>query len=55
VVRIDPTSGALATPHCPQALDEAFYAGDEPATPCPLHDAVAAPADAATADGGAAP
>jgi penicillin-binding protein 1B len=55
VVRIDPTSGALATPQCPQTLDEAFYTGDEPTTPCPLHDSVPAPLDAATADGGTAP
>ena len=39
LVRIDPTSGALATPNCPHALEEAFYAGDEPTTPCPLHGA----------------
>jgi penicillin-binding protein 1B len=50
VVRIDPSSGALATPLCPQTLDEAFYAGDEPTTPCPLHDGVPSPAD-----GGGAP
>jgi len=30
LVRIDPTSGALATPNCPHALDEAFYAGTSP-------------------------
>lgn len=37
VVRIDPASGQLATERCPQTLDEAFYRGQEPTTPCPLH------------------
>lgn len=37
VVRIDPDSGLLATARCPQTLDEAFYTGTAPSTPCPLH------------------
>ncbi|MFI5396986.1 MAG: PBP1A family penicillin-binding protein [Candidatus Binatia bacterium] len=37
LVRIDPASGMLATPQCPESLDEAFYAGTEPTAPCPLH------------------
>jgi penicillin-binding protein 1B len=50
VVRIDPLSGQLATPACPHSLEEAFYAGEEPTTPCPLHGGPvesAAPPDAA--------
>jgi membrane carboxypeptidase/penicillin-binding protein len=50
LVRIDPLSGELATPACQETLEEAFYKGDEPTTPCPLHapqsdtpDAAAAP------------
>ena len=37
LVRIDPASGQLATPECPKTIDEAFYQGAEPTTPCPLH------------------
>jgi penicillin-binding protein 1B len=37
LVRIDPASGQLATPACPRAIQEAFYQGDEPTSPCPLH------------------
>ena len=37
LVRIDPLSGELATPACQETLEEAFYKGDEPTTPCPLH------------------
>ena len=36
-VEIDPASGGLATPRCPNRIMESFFAGDEPATPCPLH------------------
>jgi penicillin-binding protein 1B len=39
LVRIDPASGLLATPACPDAIEEAFYKGDEPTAPCPLHPA----------------
>jgi penicillin-binding protein 1B len=35
--RIDPASGQLATPACPQSIEEGFYSGDEPTAPCPLH------------------
>jgi penicillin-binding protein 1B len=37
LVRIDPYTGALATPSCPQTIDEAFWKGQEPTAPCPLH------------------
>lgn len=37
LVRIDPNTGGLATPDCPDAIDEAFWKGQEPTTPCPLH------------------
>lgn len=37
IVRIDPRSGGLATPRCPEVLDEAFYTGLAPTHPCPLH------------------
>ena len=36
-VRIDPVSGQRATPRCPKAIDEAFFRGQEPSAPCPLH------------------
>jgi penicillin-binding protein 1B len=36
-VKIDPVSGMLATAECPTSIDEAFYTGQEPQTPCPLH------------------
>jgi len=34
---IDPQSGMLATPYCPQPRDEIFVAGTEPTSLCPLH------------------
>jgi penicillin-binding protein 1B len=34
---IDPESGALATPWCPQEKREIFVAGTEPTSLCPLH------------------
>jgi len=37
LVRIDPASGQLATPACPETLEEAFYAGEEPTSPCSFH------------------
>jgi len=37
LVRVDPLSGQLATPACPTMIEEAFFAGQEPTTPCPLH------------------
>ncbi|HEV7574084.1 MAG TPA: PBP1A family penicillin-binding protein [Thermoanaerobaculia bacterium] len=35
--QIDPLSGMLATPYCPQTKDEIFVAGTEPTSVCPLH------------------
>ena len=35
--QIDPLSGMLATPYCPQTKNEIFVAGTEPASVCPLH------------------
>lgn len=35
--QIDPQSGMLATPYCPQTKDEVFVAGTEPTAVCPLH------------------
>ena len=35
--RIDPDSGMLATPYCPQTRAEVFVAGTEPTSVCPLH------------------
>jgi penicillin-binding protein 1B len=34
---IDPQSGMLATPYCPQTKTEIFVEGTEPASVCPLH------------------
>ncbi|MGZ8829352.1 MAG: PBP1A family penicillin-binding protein [Thermoanaerobaculia bacterium] len=34
---IDPQSGMLATPYCPQPKREIFVAGTEPVSVCPLH------------------
>jgi penicillin-binding protein 1B len=34
---IDPESGMLATPYCPQTRSEIFVAGTEPQSVCPLH------------------
>jgi penicillin-binding protein 1B len=35
--QIDPQSGMLATPYCPQTKNEIFVAGTEPTSVCPLH------------------
>ncbi|HEV2719321.1 MAG TPA: PBP1A family penicillin-binding protein [Thermoanaerobaculia bacterium] len=35
--QIDPQSGMLATPYCPQTRTEIFVQGTEPAAVCPLH------------------
>ncbi|MBV9187731.1 MAG: PBP1A family penicillin-binding protein [Acidobacteria bacterium] len=35
--QIDPQSGMLATPYCPQTKDEIFVSGTEPTSVCPLH------------------
>ena len=34
---IDPESGMLATPYCPQSRTEVFVGGTEPGSLCPLH------------------
>ena len=34
---VDPQSGMLATPYCPQTKSEIFVEGTEPASVCPLH------------------
>jgi len=34
---IDPESGMLATPYCPQTRNEIYVAGTEPLSLCPLH------------------
>jgi len=36
-VSIDPTTGQLATPACPEKLDEYFVSGTEPTVPCTVH------------------
>jgi penicillin-binding protein 1B len=36
-VQIDPESGMLATPSCPQTITEVYISGSEPVTYCPLH------------------
>ena len=35
--QIDPESGLLATPYCPQSKSEVFVIGTEPQSVCPLH------------------
>jgi len=35
--QIDPASGMLATPYCPQTKSEVFASGTEPTSVCPLH------------------
>lgn len=35
--QIDPESGMLATPYCPQTRTEVFVAGSEPRSVCPIH------------------
>ena len=39
IVAVDPLSGYLATPNCPQVIREAFYEGQSPKESCPLHPA----------------
>lgn len=46
---IDPASGQLATPACPQQQTEFFSAGSEPAEPCPQHGAAPAAPETAPA------
>jgi penicillin-binding protein 1B len=45
LVRIDPLTGGLATPHCPAVITEAFATGTEPRDPCPAHAAPAGDTD----------
>jgi len=35
--RIDPYTGELATPNCPETLEEAFWKGHEPTRTCSVH------------------
>ena len=37
---VDPISGDLATPDCPERRHEPFLVGTEPTTPCTRHRAV---------------
>ena len=37
LVRIDPYTGGIATPQCPETIVEAFPRGREPTFPCPQH------------------
>jgi penicillin-binding protein 1B len=59
---VDPASGMLATPYCPQTKDEVFVEGTEPTSVCPLHagsgepspffpDAVPSPTNGERAEG----
>jgi len=36
-VQIDPESGMLATPSCPETITEVYISGTQPVTSCPLH------------------
>jgi penicillin-binding protein 1B len=40
---VDPESGMLATPWCPQSHPEVFVAGTEPTSVCPLHGGTGEP------------
>jgi len=35
--QIDPESGMLATPYCPETISEVYISGTQPVTACPLH------------------
>jgi len=37
LVRIDPYTGGIATPACPETIVEAFWRGQEPTVACPAH------------------
>lgn len=37
LARVDPSSGLLATPDCPRAIEEAFLEGQQPSSLCPVH------------------
>ena len=45
---IDPQSGQLASPDCPESRVEYFRAWSEPTVPCPLHGGAATAGSAAT-------
>ncbi|MBI4518830.1 MAG: PBP1A family penicillin-binding protein [Deltaproteobacteria bacterium] len=49
VVAIDEYSGELATPACPEVIEEAFAKGYEPTAPCHLHSPAAPPSEAPAA------
>ena len=36
--QIDPESGMLATPNCPESISEVYISGTQPVTTCPLHN-----------------
>jgi penicillin-binding protein 1B len=42
-VAIDPTTGYLVTPACPESVNEVFIAGTEPTERCPTHEEVPPP------------
>jgi membrane carboxypeptidase/penicillin-binding protein len=44
-VAIDPTTGYLVTPYCPDSSNEVFIAGTEPVERCPVHEEVPPPAE----------
>ena len=43
LVRIDPYTGGIATPSCPETIIEAFWRGQEPTAPCSVHAPPPAP------------
>jgi membrane carboxypeptidase/penicillin-binding protein len=47
LVPIDRLTGFRATPYCPTVIEEAFYSGEEPTLPCPLHDPETVPVETA--------
>lgn len=48
VVPIDPQTGLRATDQCPLVIDEAFYEGEEPYTPCSRHGTGVIPVETTT-------
>jgi 1A family penicillin-binding protein len=54
-VRLDPSSGLLASPGCPHATEETFVSGTEPTTYCPLHGPASVLQTPAPADDGGGP
>ncbi len=47
-VSIDPATGRLATPDCPEKKEEFYLAGTEPTEPCPQHGGGTLPSPAPT-------